>query len=155
MKIYQRPCETDMLVAGNFNDKLYAPEGNCGKEEIAVAMEIIGLESTTMHFLPLCNAWDQDGRMWCMLWKGMEVRYRTDYHLATDHHLIQNISIWNPRKSSDHYMLLGCLHDAVHWEHSCYLGQRRCPPLHPPQTQTREEQWFADLSKSITKTPPC
>ena len=47
-----------------------------------------------------------------MIQAGREVRYRTDYILGTDRRLFWNVSIWNPRHNSDHYMVLDFLHSA-------------------------------------------
>ena len=82
------------------------------------------------------------------------MRSWTDYLLGTDHHLFQNISVWDPQHNYDHYIVLGCLRRAAQGEHSHYLDQRQRLPLLPPQTKTQEDQSFIDLRRAIPKTSP-
>ena len=49
--IDQRPYGVAHLVAGDFNCKLYAPEGNCLREEITAVMVNDVLKYVTTHFL--------------------------------------------------------------------------------------------------------
>ena len=64
-----------------------------------------------------------------MIRAGREVRSRTDYILGVDHCLFWNVSVWDPRHNSDHYMVLGCLLSAPLQEHSKYLGGCNRIPL--------------------------
>ena len=57
-----------------------------------------------------------------MIWKGKEVRYRTDLILGTYRRLFGNDSVRDPQHNSDHYMVLGCLPSASLTEHKRYLG---------------------------------
>ena len=47
-----------------------------------------------------------------------EVRSRTDYILETDHSLLRNMSVRDPRHNSYQYMVLGCLLSATLREHT-------------------------------------
>ena len=63
-----------------------------------------------------------------MVKEGKLVRYRTYYILGTDCHLFWNVSVWDPRHNTDHYMVLGCLCSANMREHTKYLtGHKRLP----------------------------
>ena len=86
-----------------------------------------------------------------MLQKGREVRYRTDYILGTDRRLFGNVSIWDPRHNSDHYMVLGCLPSASLTEHKRYLGGRKRWPISPPTNPTRVDKNFAALRRAVPK----
>ena len=57
-----------------------------------------------------------------MLWKGREVRSRTEYILGTDCRIFRNVSVRDPWHNSDNYMVLGCLPSASLTEHKRYLG---------------------------------
>ena len=82
-----------------------------------------------------------------MLQKGSEVRSRTDYILGKDRYLFGNVSVWDSRHNSDHYMVLGCLTSASLTEHKRYLGGGLKPPTEP----TREDKVFAALSCSSSR----
>ena len=97
---------------------------------------------------------EQDGRMWSMIREGREVRSWMDYILGTDHRLFENVSVWDPRNNSDHYLVLGCLHSDSLKEHMQYLRGRKKPPLRPPTEPTREDKIFAALRKAVPK-PRC
>ena len=43
-----------------------------------------------------------------MIREGREVRSWTDYTLGTDFRIFGNVSVWDPRHKSDHYMVMGC-----------------------------------------------
>ena len=87
-----------------------------------------------------------------MVREGREGRSRTDYILGVDHCLFWNVSVWDPRHNSDHYMVLGCLHSASLKEHARYLGGRKRPPLCPPTKVTREDKIFAALKRAVPKS---
>ena len=85
-----------------------------------------------------------------MIWAGREVRYRTDYTLGTDCRLFWNVSVWDPRHNSDHYLVLVCLCSAPLKEHSEYLRRRKRPPLQPLTTLKREESILEALRREAT-----
>ena len=86
-----------------------------------------------------------------MIREGREVRSRTDYSLGTDFRFFGNVSFWDPRHNSDHYMVLGCLHSAPLREHTRYLGERKCLPLRARTAPTREDGIFAALLRAVPK----
>ena len=86
-----------------------------------------------------------------MVQAGREVRSRTDYILEIDFNLFKNVTVWDPRHNSEHYLVLGCLRGAPLKEHSGYLGMRKRPPLWPPTTQMREDGLFAALRRAAPK----
>ena len=86
-----------------------------------------------------------------MIREGREVQSRTDYILETDRRLFGNVSIRDPRHNSDHYMVLGFLHNASLKEHARYLGGRKKLPLFPPTKPTREDTISAALQRAVTK----
>ena len=86
-----------------------------------------------------------------MVCLGRELRYQTDYIQGTDRRLFGNVSIWDPRHNSDHYMILGCLHITNLRGYTKYLGGHTRLPLWPPTTLTREDSIFADLHWEIPK----
>ena len=79
------------------------------------------------------------------------MRSRTDYILGTDRHIFGNVSVWDFRHNSDHYMVLGCLHIASLKDHTRYLGGRKCLPLFPLTKPTREDGIFASLRRVVLK----
>ena len=62
-----------------------------------------------MHFFPQSKLWLQDRCTWSMRRDGLEVRSWTDYILGKYCRMFQDVSVQDPRKNSDHYMVLGCL----------------------------------------------
>ena len=60
-----------------------------------------------------------------MVWEGRELRSQMDYILGMDLRLFWNVPVQNPRRNSDHYMVLGCLCSAPLREHSECLGRRK------------------------------
>ena len=74
-----------------------------------------------------------------------------DYILGADFHLFGNVSVWDPRHNSDHYLVLGCLHSASLQEHTRYLRGRKKLPLFPPTAPTREDKIFAALRRAVPK----
>ena len=110
--IRRKPQGAKLLVAGDFNVNIAAPEGDRRAEDIATELATAGLEDMARHFLPREKRWCRDRRTWGMLRKGREVRSRTDYILGTDRRLFRNVTVRDPRHNSDHYMVLGCLPSA-------------------------------------------
>ena len=80
-----------------------------------------------------------------------EVRSWMDYIIDTDCHLFGNISIQDPWKKLDHYLILGFPKGATLTEHSHYLGKRTRTPLHSLDTPAREDQIFVELRKAVPK----
>ena len=76
---------------------------------------------------------------------------RTDYIMGTDFRFSWNVSAWDPRNNSDHYMVLGCLHRAPLREHAENLRRIKRLPLHPPTTPAREDGIFAALRRATPK----
>ena len=60
----------ELLVAGDFNVNLAAPEGNRRAEDIATALATEGLEDLVRHFLPRETKWFQYRRTWGVIRKG-------------------------------------------------------------------------------------
>ena len=144
-----RPRGTKLLVAGDFNINLAEPEGDRRGENIAAAMAIEGLEDMSAHFLLGRRSWCRDGRTWSMIQEGREVRSWTDYIMGTDRRLFGNVSVWDPRHNSYHYMVLGCLHSASSREHNRYLRGCKRLPLRPPTAPTRDDIIFAALWRTV------
>ena len=86
-----------------------------------------------------------------MVREGKVVWSRTDYILGTDRRLLWNLSVWDPRHNTNHYMVLGCLHSAPEKEHTKYLTGRKQLPLRPPSDPTREDGIFAALRRAVPK----
>ena len=86
-----------------------------------------------------------------MVRDGREAKYRTDYILCTDRRIFWNVSVWDRRHNSDHYMVPGCLCIAPLREHSKNLGRRKRLPLLPPTTPTREDGISASLWRAVPK----
>ena len=79
------------------------------------------------------------------------LRSHTEYILGTDRRLFQNVSVRYPRYSTDHYMVLGCLHISTLRDQQRYLGRRTRLFIHPPMVPMRTDLLFADLSQIISK----
>ena len=86
-----------------------------------------------------------------MLQKVREVQLRIDYILGTDRRIFGNVSVWDPRHKSDHYIMLGCLPSASMTEHKRYLGGRKKLPLRPPTEPMREDNVFTALQRAVRK----
>ena len=112
--IRSKPRGAELLVAGDFNIDLAAPEGDRRAEDIATALATEGLEDLARHLLPRETRWCRYRRTWGMIRKGREVRSRTDYILGTDRRLLRNVAVRDPRHNSDQYMVLGCIPSAPH-----------------------------------------
>ena len=81
--IRRNPRGAELVVAGDFNVDIAAPEGDWRAEHIATELATAGLEYMARHFLPREKRWCWDRRTWGMLRKGRKVRSRTDYILGT------------------------------------------------------------------------
>ena len=138
-------------MAGVLEVNLADPEGYQREDNIAAALKTAGIEYMLDHFLPRQLPWFQDGITWSMVRVGREVRSRTDYILGTDRCLFRNVTVWDPRHKSDHYLVLGCLPSAPLMEYSKYLGRRKRLPIRPLATLTREDGLFAALRRSVPK----
>ena len=149
----QQPHGAEMLVAGNFNSDLAAPERNTRDEEIVAALAMIGVEYMSDHFLPRRKPWLRDGRMWIMRCGGREVRSWTNYILGTYHHLLQKVLVQDARHNADYYLDLGFLHKDAPADHSRYLGKLERFPLKPPKTPGGFNHLSAELQGSIPNSP--
>ena len=79
----QRPQGAALMVVGNFNNNLAAPEGQAWDEDFAAAMDAVELKVLSRHFLPRNKLCMKDGRTWCVIRQGKEVHSRTNYILGT------------------------------------------------------------------------
>ena len=86
-----------------------------------------------------------------MVREGKVVRSRTDYILGTDRSLFRNVSVWDPRHNTDHFMVVGCLHSAPEQEHARYIRGRRKMLIRPLTEPTREDGIFAALRRAVPK----
>ena len=86
-----------------------------------------------------------------MVREGKVVRSRLEYILGIYRSLFWNVSVRDPRHTTDHYMLLGCLRSATEMEHARYLLGSKQLPLHPPAEPTREDGIFAALRRAVLK----
>ena len=149
--ISQCPCGAALLVVGNFNTDLATLEVVSHREDIAASIISNRLEEISAHFLPRHKSRAWDWRMWFMFRLRRKVRSWTDCLLVTDSHMFCNVSVCYRCYNSDHFMVLECLRSASQQEHTSYLGRRRRFLLRPPQQQTQEDRWCADLRQVITK----
>ena len=76
--IGQCPHGEVLLVDGNFNVNLAAPEGRRRRKEITSDILTVGLEELYVYFLLGQTSWARDCRTWCMKLCGREVRSWTD-----------------------------------------------------------------------------
>ena len=106
----------------------------------------------TAHFLPMKRRWGRERRTWSMVREENVVRSRTDYLLGIDRRLFRNVSVWDPRHNTDHFMVVGCLRSAPEREHTRYIMGRRNLSLRPPTEPTREDRIFAALRRAVPKT---
>ena len=82
-----------MIVVGDFNTKLLGLEGYRREEEIVSTLAMKGLEDMSAHFLQRRRSWRRDGRTWCMIRAGREVRSRTDYIVGKDRRMFRNLPV--------------------------------------------------------------
>ena len=75
--IGQKPPGSDLMVAGDFNVDILAPEGRRA-ENIATDLATAGVEDMAQHFMPQRRRWCRDQRTWDIKRKGQVVRSRTD-----------------------------------------------------------------------------
>ena len=132
--IGKRPRGDMLVVVGDLNTDLAAPEVRKWDEGISAALAEEGLEDTSGHFLPRHNTWLKDGHTWAMHLGGQEVRSRTNYILGTDSCLFQNITVRDASHNTDHYLVLGCIRGAAPAAHFLYLGKRTSFPISPLAT---------------------
>ena len=93
--IGRRPPGAELMVAGDFNVDILAPEGRRA-ENIATDLATAGVEDMAQHFMPRGRRWCRDRRTWDMRRQGQVVRSRTDYILGTDRRLFQNVAVQDP-----------------------------------------------------------
>ena len=58
----------ELLVAGDLNENLAAPEGDRILEYITATLATEGLEDMAQYFIPRERRWCRDQRTWGMLW---------------------------------------------------------------------------------------
>ena len=75
-----------------------------------------------------------------------------DYVLGTDHHMIHNLAVWDPRHNIDHSIVLGCLCGVILREHQCYIGFCTRLPLYPFKCPSHEYNIFSSISQAVPKT---
>ena len=68
--IGSKPRGAELMVAGDFNADIKAPEGNRRAENIATYFATAGLEDMAQHFMPRRRRWNRDRRTWDMRQKG-------------------------------------------------------------------------------------
>ena len=129
--ISQKSQGVALLVVGNFNANLVAPEVRAKDGEIASAISALGLEYLSGNFLPCHKPWLRDGRMWCMRCRGREVRSRTDYILGTYRYLLQNLAVRDAWHNTDHCLVLGCLCGDKPTGQLSYLGKQTGFSINP------------------------
>ena len=74
-----------------------------------------------------------------------------NYILGIDRRLFWNVSVWDPRHNTDHYIMMVCLRSAPKRENTNYLTGRNCLPLQPLSDPTREDGIFAALHRAVPK----
>ena len=74
--------------------------------------------------------------------------------LGSNHRIFHNVSVWDPRHNSDHFVVMRCLRGASPREHLCYLMQQTRLPLKLLGIQTRNQAdtLFAELRSAVPKT---
>ena len=90
--IGRKPPGAELMVAGNFNADIKAPEGSRQAENITTDIATAGLEDMGQNFMPRRRRWNRDRRAWDMRRKGQVVRSRTDYILRTNIRLFKNVA---------------------------------------------------------------
>ena len=99
----------ELIVAGDLNVELKNSSGQGGYEDIMVAVATTGLEDITGDLFLQRREWCKDRRTWAVVRKGRVVRSWTDYILGSDCRIFQNVSVRDPRHTSDQFMVVGCL----------------------------------------------
>ena len=64
--IGRKPRGAEVMVAGDFNADIKAPEENRLAENIATDIAEAGLEDMAQHFMPRRRRWNRDRRTWDM-----------------------------------------------------------------------------------------
>ena len=85
----ERPCGSELLVTGDFNNDLTGPKGVGRYKEIAVALTAAGLEDMFDQFLLRQCPWCRYRRTKSMVRLGREVRSWMDYFMGTDPSYLQ------------------------------------------------------------------
>ena len=93
--IGRKPPGAELMVAGDFNVEILAPEGRRAKN-IATDLATAGVEDMAQNFIPRGRQWCRDRRTWDMKRQGQVVRSRIDYILGTDRRLFQNVAVRDP-----------------------------------------------------------
>ena len=140
--IGKRPRGAVLLVAGNFDTNLAAPEGQERDKRIEAAHAEEGLEDMSGNFLPRHKPWMKDGRKWAMQWDGREVHFWNNYILGTESRLFQNVAVQDSMHNTDHYLVLRCLREAAPAAHSRYLGKRTHFSIRPQVTPDKADHMF-------------
>ena len=94
--IRKNPRGAELMVAGDLNADIVAPEGDRRAENIVTELATAGLKDMARHFLLQEKRWCRDRRTWGMQRKGQVVRSRTDYILGTDRRLFRNVTVRDP-----------------------------------------------------------
>ena len=63
--IERKPPGAELMVAGDFNVDILAPEGRRA-ENIATDLATVGVEDMAQHFMPRRRPWSRDRRTWHM-----------------------------------------------------------------------------------------
>ena len=71
--IIQRPQGATLLVDGDFNNDLAAPEGWAQEKEIVAALAVTEMEDMSAYFLPHNKSWLKDIKTWFMRRGGWEM----------------------------------------------------------------------------------
>ena len=100
--INQHPPGAALLVTGDFNAGLAAPEGHTQDEVIPTALSKAGLDDTSAHFILHHKPQARDRMMWSILCGGLEVPSRTNYILVTDRRLLQNVAVQDTQHITYH-----------------------------------------------------
>ena len=82
----------ELLVAGDLNAEILAPEGRRA-ESIATDLATEGLEDMAQNFMPRGRRWCRDRRTWEMRRQGQVVRSRNNYITGTDRLLFLNVAV--------------------------------------------------------------
>ena len=101
------------MLVGDLNESIADPQGKRRYEEITADLSDVGLEDMSKNSLLIRTSWSQDSQTRIMLIQGRVVRSQMEYILGKNRRLLYNVSIQDPRHNTEHYMVLGCLHDAA------------------------------------------
>ena len=144
----KHPRGTALLLIGDFNTDLVAPEVQDQDEVIVAALADECLEYMSGHFLPWHKPWLKDGCTWAMHRGSWLVRSQMNYILGTDSFLFHNIVVHNARHN-----VLGCLCGAEPSAHLRYLGKRTRFHIRPQTTPDKEDCMFYELWRAIPRPP--